>query len=92
MKRENDLLREWKGCEANGKVCSHLLSSESLSDIRYVQTFGVLRNGHYDFVKRSGQVEADAELAEKIKECRDGTDKIYATDDSILRDNTINVK
>ena len=39
--------------------------------------FGVSRSGYYDFVKRMGQPEHDAELAEKIKECQHRTDKTY---------------
>lgn len=39
--------------------------------------FGVSRSGYYDFVKRIGQAEQDVELAEKIQECQDKTDKTY---------------
>lgn len=39
--------------------------------------FGVSRSGYYNFVKRSGEAEADAELAGKIKECQNRTDKTY---------------
>ena len=39
--------------------------------------FGVSRSGYYDFVKRLGQPEHDADLAEKILECQDKTDKTY---------------
>ena len=39
--------------------------------------FGVSRSGYYDFVKRIGQAEQDAELAGKIQECQDKTDKTY---------------
>ena len=39
--------------------------------------FGVSRSGYYDFVKRLGRPEADAELASKIKECQNKTDKTY---------------
>ena len=39
--------------------------------------FGVSRSGYYDFVKRLSQPEHDAELAERIKECQDRTDKTY---------------
>ena len=39
--------------------------------------FGVSRSGYYDFVKRLGQPENDAELAKKIQECQDRTDKTY---------------
>lgn len=39
--------------------------------------FGVSRSGYYDFVKRIGQPEHDAELAAKIQECQDKTDKTY---------------
>ena len=39
--------------------------------------FEVSRSGYYDFVKRIGQPERDAELAEKIKECQNRTDKTY---------------
>ena len=39
--------------------------------------FEVSRSGYYDFVKRQGQPEHDAELAERIKECQNRTDKTY---------------
>ena len=39
--------------------------------------FGVSRSGYYDFVKRLVRPEHDAELAERIKECQDRTDKTY---------------
>ena len=39
--------------------------------------FGVSRSGYYDFIKRIGKPEHDAELAEKIKECQNRTDKTY---------------
>ena len=39
--------------------------------------FGVSRSGYYDFVKRLGQPEHDAELAEKIQECQNKVDKTY---------------
>ena len=39
--------------------------------------FDVSRSGYYDFVKRQSQPEHDAELAERIKECQDRTDKTY---------------
>ena len=39
--------------------------------------FEVSRSGYYDFVRRIGQVENDAELAKKIQECQDRTDKTY---------------
>lgn len=39
--------------------------------------FGVSRSGYYDFVKRIGQPEHDAELAAKIQECQDKADKTY---------------
>ena len=39
--------------------------------------FEVSRSGYYDFVKRIGQPERDAELAGKIQECQDKTDKTY---------------
>ena len=41
------------------------------------QFFGVSRSGYYDFVKRLDQPEKDAELARKIQECQDKTDKTY---------------
>ena len=41
------------------------------------QFFEVSRSGYYYFVKRSGEAEADAELAGKIKECQNRTDKTY---------------
>ena len=39
--------------------------------------FGVSRSGYYDFVKRIGQPEHDANLAESIRECQRTTDKTY---------------
>ena len=39
--------------------------------------FEVSRSGYYDFIKRIGQTESDAELAKKIQECQDRTDKTY---------------
>lgn len=39
--------------------------------------FRVSRSGYYDFVKRIGQAEQDAELAGKIQECQDKTNKTY---------------
>ena len=39
--------------------------------------FEVSRSGYYDFVKRLGQPEPDADLAKKIKECQSKTDKTY---------------
>ena len=39
--------------------------------------FEVSRSGYYDFVRRIGQAESDAELAKKIQECQDQTDKTY---------------
>ena len=39
--------------------------------------FEVSRSGYYDFVKRLGQPEQDADLAAKIQECQDKTDKTY---------------
>ena len=39
--------------------------------------FAVSRSGYYDFVKRLGKPERDAEIADKIKECQVKTDKTY---------------
>ena len=39
--------------------------------------FEVSRSGYYDFVKRLGHHDRDAELAKKIQECQDKTDKTY---------------
>ena len=39
--------------------------------------FEVSRSGYYDFVKRIGQTEHDAELARQIQECQKRTDKTY---------------
>ena len=39
--------------------------------------FGISRSGYYDFVKRIGQPEHDAGLAEHIRECQRITDKTY---------------
>ena len=41
------------------------------------QFFGVSRSGYYDFVKRIGQPEHDADLAENIRACQRITDKTY---------------
>ena len=39
--------------------------------------FEVSRSGYYGFVKRLGQRENDVDLAEKIQECQNKTDKTY---------------
>ena len=39
--------------------------------------FEVSRSGYYDFVKKLGWPEPDAELAEKIRQCQNATDKTY---------------
>ena len=39
--------------------------------------FEVSRSGYHNFVRRIGQAESDAELAKKIQECQDRTDKTY---------------
>ena len=39
--------------------------------------FGISRSGYYSFVKRLGKPEQDVQLARKIEECRDETDKTY---------------
>ena len=39
--------------------------------------FGVSRSGYYDFVKRIGQPEHDADLAESVRECQRISDKTY---------------
>ena len=39
--------------------------------------FEVSRSGYYDFVKRFGQPEKDAALAEEIRACRNRTDRTY---------------
>ena len=39
--------------------------------------FGVSRSGYYDFVNRLGKSAQDAQLAEKIRECQNKTDKTY---------------
>ena len=39
--------------------------------------FGVSRSGYYGFVKRIGQPEHDADLAESVRECQRITDKTY---------------
>ena len=39
--------------------------------------FEVSRSGYYDSVKRMGQREHDADLAEKIQECQSKTDNTY---------------
>ena len=41
------------------------------------QFFGVSRSGYYDFVKRQGKPVQDAELARKIEECQNKTDRTY---------------
>ena len=41
------------------------------------QFFEVSRSGYYDFVKRLGRQEKDAELAKEIQLCQDSTDKTY---------------
>ena len=38
---------------------------------------GVSRSGYYDFVKRLSHPEVDTELAKKIEECHNKTDKTY---------------
>ena len=39
--------------------------------------FGVSRSGYYDFVKRMGKPEQDAELAKEIQKCQTGSDNTY---------------
>ena len=39
--------------------------------------FEVSRSGYYEYVKRLGQPEPDADLAPKIAECQETVDKIY---------------
>ena len=39
--------------------------------------FEVSRSGYYDFVKRYGKPEHDAQLAKEIQECQEKTDKTY---------------
>ena len=39
--------------------------------------FEVSRSGYYDFIKRMGRPEHDAELAEQIMECQNRADKTY---------------
>ena len=39
--------------------------------------FDVSRSGYYDFVKRLGSPESDADLAKRIEECQNRTDKTY---------------
>ena len=39
--------------------------------------FEVSRSGYYDFLKRKDKPEQDAQLAERIRECQDKTDKTY---------------
>ena len=39
--------------------------------------FGVSRSGYYDYVKRIGQAEHDADLAARIRECQNKTDLTY---------------
>ena len=41
------------------------------------QFFEVSRSGYYDFVKRMGRPERNAELSEQIKECQNRTDNTY---------------
>ena len=41
------------------------------------QFFEVSRSGYYDFVKRLGKPELDAELARKIEECQNRTERTY---------------
>ena len=41
------------------------------------QFFEVSRSGYYDFVKRLGRPEHDAELAKEIQVCQNKTDKTY---------------
>ena len=41
------------------------------------QFLGVSRSGYYDFVKRQGKPAQDAELARKIEECQNKTDRTY---------------
>ena len=54
---------------------------------RMCRFFEVSRSGYYDFVRRIGQTESDAELAKKIQECQDQTDKTYCgLQDSVQTD------
>ena len=39
--------------------------------------FGVSRSGYYDFVKRMGKPERDAELAAEIRKCQIRSDNTY---------------
>ena len=39
--------------------------------------FGVSRSGYYNFTKRLGKPEKDADLAKTIQLCQDTTDKTY---------------
>ena len=39
--------------------------------------FEVSQSGYYDFLKRQGKPDTDAELAKKIEECQNKTDKTY---------------
>ena len=39
--------------------------------------FGVSRSGYYDFTKRLGRPEKDADLAKEIQTCQDASDKTY---------------
>ena len=39
--------------------------------------FEISRSGYYNFVKRLGKPEKDADLAEKIRLCQESTDKTY---------------
>ena len=41
------------------------------------QFFGVSRSGYYNFVERQGKPAQDAELARKIEECQNKTDRTY---------------
>ena len=44
--------------------------------------FEVSRSGYYDFVKRLGKPEKDADLAEKIRLCQESADRHTDTDGS----------
>ena len=44
--------------------------------------FEVSRSGYYDFVKRLGEPEQDADLAAKIQECQIRLTELTATDGS----------
>ena len=39
--------------------------------------FGVSRSGYYDFTKRIGRPEKDADLAKEMQLCQDTSDKTY---------------